>query len=462
MTLHARLRDDGLEYGLFERAQEAWAWFRQRVPAGRRVRVIGDDDSDGVDSAHVLSTALQRAGYQVDVVAKALHAPGDLDGLFGDRFDAYLVADCGSSLLRELDAFGAPIVVLDHHTVGSYAPKFVFEVNPRRQGGDKVRHVSASVVSLLFALEMSDQNWDLAYAALSGAVSDRQHLGGLDGLVAYCIEGGERAGVLRRRTGLTLVGPTLQSAIADSLDPYFADYTGNPQATDTFLRGLGVDPEASPLSLKDEAARRVADALSASLHSRGVVLERMYPLYGEQLLLQHPSGVSTILELAQLMEAATASHAESAALDLLAGNPKARQRLDKLKRERLGRILAEIQRIRPTVQEGKHLRWAETRDDANTGVYAHTLLTFIHGDDKPFLVVSRRGAEAKMSARGSPRLYGAGVDLSIGMSRAAQEVGGHGGGHPGAAGATVAWVQRAQFLERLDETLGMLRRGPSA
>lgn len=460
--LQETVRAAGLDYGAFEQAQEAWAWLQDRVPRPARLRVIGDDDSDGINSAYVLSTALRRAGYEVEVKVMPVHSEADADGALRGTADAYLIADAGSSLLEHIDSHHVPVLVLDHHRVFGYQPQDAYEFNPRRQGGDKVWHVSASVVSLLFALALNERNWDLGFSAVAGGISDRQHLGGLNGLLGYAVEGSVRAGVLTRSQGLTLVGQTALEAVADSVDPYFVDLTGDPAAARGYLESLRVAPGDNPLLLAHDTGRRLADDLTSRLRAKTVVLDRMHPLFGERLLLKHASGVPTVFGLAQLLEAATAERAHEIALRLLSGASEARKEAQTLAKHRLQRILGEIQRLKSIVHEEANLRWAESQDGANTGVYAHTFLTFIHGDDKPFAILSRRGNEAKFSARGSPRLYGSGVDLSIGMSEAAQALGGHGGGHPGASGATVPWERRQEFIAALDRGLGALRRRPPA
>lgn len=451
------VREAGLDYGQFEQAANAWTWLREHAPAPARLRVVGDDDSDGVNSAYVLATALRRAGYEVETRVMPVHSEADADQALQGRADAVLIADSGSNLIAHLDSHPVPVLVLDHHRVHGHAADHVYEMNPRRAGGDRVWHVSASIVSLLFALAIDARNWDLSFSALAGAVSDRQHLGGLEGLVGYAVEGGVRAGVLTRSEGFTLVGGTVAEAVTDSLDPYFDGLTGNAPATRTYLAGLPVDAGADPIGLPAAPARKIADDLTRRLQAKHVVTDRMYPLFGQRPLLRHPSGVPSVFALAALIEAATAEHEHEAALRLLSGAVDAHRELRTVARHRWQRILTELDRLRGRVQEKENVRWAEARDDANTGVYAHTLLTYVHGDDKPFLVASRRGDLAKFSARGSPRLYLAGVDLSLGMATAAEALGGHGGGHPGAAGASVPWDRRDEFVDGLDRALGQLR-----
>lgn len=452
------VKRNGLDYGMFERLQEAWTWWREWVPAPARVRIVADDDSDGVTSAHCVSTALQRAGYEVDLKIMPVHSPSDVDDAFAETRDAYVVLDCGSAVIDTIDAAGFPTLILDHHRVRDVTVQNTFEVNPRRLGGDKVEHVSTSILAALFAVTVGD-HWDVSFAGVAGAISDRQHLGGWRGLTKYVADGAVQNGILSPSPGFTLVGATMEEAIVESLDPFFEHYTGKPEAVRALLARHNIAPTESPVLITGEKGMRLAKELTDGLRARGVVTDRMYPLYDERYLLRHTSGVSTVFGVSQLLEAATAAHQHELALKTLRGDVAAAKQIRALHKKRLEGLLREIERLRSNVHEMRHLRWAETKDGSNTGVYAHTLLSFVHGDDKPFVIVSNQGDLSKLSSRGSPRLYRAGIDLSIGMGRAAEKVGGHGGGHPGASGATIPSARRDEFLRHLDEVLGQLARG---
>ncbi|MEF8937279.1 MAG: DHHA1 domain-containing protein, partial [Halovenus sp.] len=58
--------------------------------------------------------------------------------------------------------------------------------------------------------------------------------------------------------------------------------------------------------------------------------------------------------------------------------------------------------------------------------------------------------ETKVSARGTGRLVGKGLDLSTVMTEASRSVGGDGGGHDIAAGATIPTGEEESFVEAAD------------
>lgn len=458
MATEAQLRAQGTDYGVFDRCLQARRWLAEAAPTPARIRVIGDDDSDGATSVHVLTTALRRAGYETDPLLQPIHNEDQVATALRGAYDAFVIADAGSSYLEALDQHDVPVLVLDHHGGPAYDPKNVFEVNPRRVAGDRTWSVSASVVSAVFAATLDRRNADVAFAGVTGGVSDRQHLHGFAGLLGHCVELAVGAGTVRRGDGLTLVGASVADAIIMSLDPYFAAYAGEPDEVHRVLDQIGVAPALPPGGLSDVEAQRVGRRLEEDLG--GVPgSEEHYPIYGERLALQHPSGAPTIFHLARLVEAATALGEFDLALKLLAGGADAREEVEVLARHRQNALLNEMRRLVATPTDAKRYRWVETRDPAHTGVYAHTLLSYVFGDQKPTLVFGREGTRIRASARGSSRLYLAGLDLSKAMNEAARAAGGTGGGHPGAAGGSFPAEKLPRFLEAFDDALARLTKG---
>ena len=62
--------------------------------------------------------------------------------------------------------------------------------------------------------------------------------------------------------------------------------------------------------------------------------------------------------------------------------------------------------------------------------------------------------EVKVSSRGNHRLTRQGLDLSVVMRECSQAVGGDGGGHDVAAGATIPRGTQSEFIERVNALIG--------
>ena len=126
------MEQEGRDYGVMALCRQAAAWLHEQAPVPARVRVVGDDDCDGASSAYIVASALRRLGYEVETRLAPLHTAQQAKEAVAGPHDLAVVADAGSTFLKELDAQKKPVLVLDHHTVNAYRPKHVFEVNPRR------------------------------------------------------------------------------------------------------------------------------------------------------------------------------------------------------------------------------------------------------------------------------------------------------------------------------------------
>jgi len=74
---------------------------------------------------------------------------------------------------------------------------------------------------------------------------------------------------------------------------------------------------------------------------------------------------------------------------------------------------------------------------------------------KPIIAFADKNEEAvKVSSRGTHSLVRQGLDLSAVMGEASRAVGGDGGGHDVAAGATVPKGNEEAFIECADELVG--------
>ncbi len=74
-------------------------------------------------------------------------------------------------------------------------------------------------------------------------------------------------------------------------------------------------------------------------------------------------------------------------------------------------------------------------------------MNYLLDPKRPVIVFSEGSGPVKVSARGTLRLVASGLDLATACRIAAQGVGGEGGGHRVAGGATVPVGTREKFLE---------------
>jgi single-stranded DNA-specific DHH superfamily exonuclease len=81
---------------------------------------------------------------------------------------------------------------------------------------------------------------------------------------------------------------------------------------------------------------------------------------------------------------------------------------------------------------------------------ASTFVRYVN-PDMPFVAVNQVDELVKVSARGTRALVENGLDLSFALREAAKSVGGEGGGHNVASGASIPPGTAEQFIAKVDE-----------
>jgi len=93
------------------------------------------------------------------------------------------------------------------------------------------------------------------------------------------------------------------------------------------------------------------------------------------------------------------------------------------------------------------------------GIIAGMSSTIVENRNLPIIAFAKTEGGIKVSARGTQDLIRRGVNLSEAMSTVSAEVGGAGGGHDIAAGATIPENVKDEFTRKLDLFIGeQLRR----
>jgi RecJ-like exonuclease len=88
-------------------------------------------------------------------------------------------------------------------------------------------------------------------------------------------------------------------------------------------------------------------------------------------------------------------------------------------------------------------------------VIAGIAMNYVLDEKKPLFSLTRKETddEVHVSCRGTQHLVRQGLDLGGAMKTIAGELGGYGGGHKIAAGATIAFEKEKEFLQKVDTVL---------
>lgn len=421
----------------------------------RRWRVVYHYDGDGVGAASALLRGLGRLGYPAQATPLFGVERERISALLRSTPGPVLVTDTGASWLDLFAQHPHPVIVLDHHryVAPPNLPPHVAMVNPLDWEVDGMNELSAATLAWLFTVFLDPANWDNAAWGLSGAIHDRQHVGGFRGLNALLVEEAERRSLLERRRGLPLFGRTLGDALAGSVDPYVRGLSGHPDAAAALLRELGLDAARPPASLRPEESGRLATAIRERLERSGVLPEFVALADGERWFLKD-SGLDAE-EVSNLQNATGRAGIPGVGVAYALGDPLAAEKARAAEQEWRTGILRGLRRIEEHgVRSLPHLRWFESPEMPLAGTQAGLAISYLLPPDVPVFVFTESGRDpTKVSSRGLVRQVDRGLDLAAVCRVAASEVQGEGGGHRVAAGATIPPGARDRFLEIADREL---------
>ncbi|HTP56163.1 MAG TPA: DHH family phosphoesterase [Thermoplasmata archaeon] len=423
-----------------------------------RWRIVYHYDGDGIAAASALVRALGRLGYPVQATSLVGVERERMGALCEQTSGPLIVVDTGASWLDLFAKNRHPVIVLDHHRYPGCPdppalPEHVAFVNPLDWGVDGMNEMCGSTLSWLFGVFLDPANWDAAVWGLSGAIHDRQHVGGFRGLNATLVDEAIRRGLIERRRGVALFGRTVGEAVAGSVDPYLRGLSGRPEAAAAFVRSVGLDPTRRPPDLSTDESQRLAAALKERLADASVLPEFVTMVDAERWFV--PSLGLDAEEVSNLQNAAGRVGVPGIGVAFSLGDPAAVARAHAAEAEWRAGLLKGLRRIEDgAIHDMAHLRWFESPETPLAGTQAGLAMTYLLRPDVPVFVFSDHGAEpTKVSSRGLVRQVERGLDLATVCRTAAGSVGGEGGGHRVASGATIPPGTREKFLESANREL---------
>lgn len=413
------------------------------------VRVVSHNDADGISSAAIICTALFRRSVPFHVSFVERFDQRVLEMLASFTGNLVVLCDMGSGQPGLLEEIEHPVVVLDHHRpVGKHD---CLLVNPHLAGFDGAFELSASGVAYMVARLMGS-NVDLSGLALLGALGDKQSMVGAN---RFILDEAVSGGVVEMQRGLLLEGDVdVREALVNSFEPYFT-FSGDPVAVDKFLLELGISGRIDEMDA--ESHRRLASALVLSLLKRGC-LEAIDSVVGERYVLKHEL-ISDAHRMVSVVNACGKLEEPDVGMALCLRDESVLSHARELEVENRRSLIEIMKKAEALMREMEHIRYVVLSESSGTGAIAGAMVRYLF-PDKPFIGLNRMPDIVKVSGRGTRRLVSQGLDLASALSRAAESVGGAGGGHSIASGASIPPGCEEEFLHRVNEVVGeQLLRG---
>ncbi len=415
-----------------------------------KFRLVTHFDADGIAAAAVLSRMLMKSGKGFHTTFVHSFPEEISDGL------PMIFTDIGASHTEQLAGLDVPIIVLDHHRVERSVEdkEDKIFINPHDFDIDGAQEVSGATLAFILAVNYNENNWVKALYGLAGAAADKQNVDGFKGLNKDILDQAISKNVLKVETGLKIDGDGIRDALVNNCDPYFPGISGRTKNIDDILNILGIDPNTPVEEIPKDKERKLTSILALSLLKNGAPAFIVDSIRGEK----YRSSVVdiTIDELYKLLNACSRVNRAGIALSLCLGDKGAWKIAEELRKNYRQDM---VTRINEFEQEGPvkldNIQYFYESKKTRKGELAGLGMLYLFDRDKPALGLSRVDNKVDISARGTKKLVEDGLDLGGLCRKISAEFGGSGGGHNIAAGATVDEEYIDEFLNRMDEEVGI-------
>lgn len=448
---------------LGETLQEILLAAARRISSFDRPAIVTHVDADGIAAGSIILSALRRLGKSADI-----HPIRQLDAetarlLPADR--QIIFTDLGSGQLALLAGRTAESVIIDHHEAAGEALRGCTHVNAGLLGLSGAREISGAGLAYLVASRISPCP-DLAPLAITGACGDVQAERGLSGLNRRILEDGISAGAVKARKGLPYFGREtrdLCAFLSYSSDPYLPGLTGDIHACSEFLASLGIPADSKYNRLSPAETSKLVTAVYERAIQSGLSSWEISRLATEYYIFpdeREGTEMRDAMEFSTLLNSCGRNGEAATGIEICLGDRgsayRRAQALLVQHRENLRKGI-ELLSERKIAPVGRHLQavYLEGVKPTIVGIVAGMALggRMIPTDRAVAAAADQDEGTLKISARGTQEMVRAGLNLAAAVRSAAAAVGGLGGGHNIAAGATIPKGSFEQFCELLDSEI---------
>ena len=400
--------------------------------------VVHHYDCDGITSGAIVMKGLEKNKIRFDSVC-IRKVDSDFIKKIKDRNEVIFV-DLGASS-AVVDDLKNDVVIIDHHQMVS---KNHLQINPHMFGYDGGRELSASGAAYFVFREMED-------IAIVGAVGDVQYP--LVGPNRYILHNGEKKGILKTMTDITLYGKTsrpLPYMLSYSDSPFIPMLTGNEKEAINFLSDNGIPLKKGGkwltyYDLTEEMRKKLIGALAEYLSMWSIDIQSFL---GEVYLLPTwPKNTPYFVaqEFATVLNACGRNNKENVGLKVCFRDKNAFKSAEELLNIHKKNLREGIMYAKKNTIEFSNFYYLDGRGmipDSIIGVVIGML--FSSKRKKPYLGIAEYSSdEIKVSTRA---LKEHNVNLGKILSNICKKIGGVGGGHELAAGATIPEDKLNEFL----------------
>lgn len=467
---------------LFSKAKKIAEHIKKRD----KILIITHIDADGISAGSIASCALQRKGIEHEIRFVKKLDEKEIEKVKNENPELVWFTDLGSGALPMLKDLN--VVITDHHVpaktemnrqermnilsyANSHEVDHVYHLNPHLFGMDGANDISGAGTTYLVAKFLDKHNLDLAGQAIVGAVGDLQdakHLR-LVGTNRDVMQDAKSADILLWKKDIRYFGREtrpIYKLLQYANDPLIPNLTGKEDACITFLLELGIPLRVEEnwrrwIDLTQAEKRLVSSEIVKLLLSKGFGGGIAKRLIGEVYILskeEEGTELRDAKEFATLLNSCGRyDKAEVGYHVCLGDRGEWLERARVLLRGHRRTLVDMLQQIKETgITEMNHIQYFHGHDRIPENIIGTLAGMLLGGEevrsDMPMLAFAlTKEGDIKVSARATRALVNKGLDLSVIMKKSSEKVGGVGGGHNIAAGATIPKGSEEEFLKIADK-----------
>ncbi len=417
------------------------------------IRVLSHYDADGISSAAIICKALYNAGYNFHATLMRNPFDKSLKRISEEENDLVIFTDMGSGQIETIEKMKSQSIIIDHHQpIKNKTNDNVLKINCNDFGINGNYEACGATLSFNVAYAIDQQNFNLASLAIIGATGDKQYIGGFKGYNKKILNEAIKQGIIIEKTAIKLSNETIFDSLFYSVDPYYSGISGDKTNIDSFLDNIGIDKKTKTDDLTDENLEKIHSYLMLKLIKKDceknildTIIRPRY--YSENIVFEFE-------RYADLLDACGKGGSRGIALSLALGDKKIIPDALNVEKGYKQKILNELIKLeKEGFIEKQTFRFFTSEDSSLGGVIAGIATNFILDIKKPLLSIARKDNEIHISCRGNQYLVSKGLDLGYAMKEASTKLGGHGGGHAIASGATITGEKEQEFLNLVDEII---------
>jgi single-stranded-DNA-specific exonuclease len=401
------------------------------------VRLISHNDADGLSAAGIMCNALNRKGILFHATIVSQFDQSTLELIEKTSNGPVILCDMGSGQV-ELASKIKEAIIIDHHKPTGKLEHVQF--NPHLVGIDGSTELCASCGAYMVARQMGE-NTDLAGLAILGATGDKQPMKGAN---KFILDEAISKKTITSSKGLRLGDGPLDELFEYNIDPYL-DITGDKDKIKVFLNKLGINGELKNIS--EEQLIKLSSAIILKLVKQGS-FPAIDSLIGENYTLNNEV-MPNIYDFVTILNACGKDEKAGIALSLCMRDASVIGEAKAIAREHQRSLISIIKKAQEQIKSARSFRYVLLEDSSGTGIIAGTMTRYLY-PDKPFLTLNEIEGQIRISGRGTRKLVESGLDLAAAMREASTLVGGMGGGHDVASGATIPKGTAMKFIGLID------------